>query len=98
MLLVKPGDKTSDQLVLALKDNFNPIPSETVQRSRFNSHFRKLGESVATFVAELSSLAEFCNYSTSLDDVIPDRIVCGITNSKIQQNLLAEKPSRELWR
>ena len=29
----KPGEKSYDELVKALKDHFNPIPSETVQRS-----------------------------------------------------------------
>ena len=53
----KPGDKTYDELVSVLKEHYNLTPSEKVQRSRFNSQFRKLGESVSTFVAELRSLA-----------------------------------------
>ena len=88
----KPREKSFDELVSVLKDHYNPTPSETVQRSRFNSRFRKPGESVAVFVAELRSLAEFCNYGESLDKMIRDRVVCGIMNSKIQAKLLAEKP------
>ena len=57
VLPAKPGDKTYDELVSVLKEHYNLTPSETVQRSRFNSRFRKLGESVSTFVAELRSLA-----------------------------------------
>ena len=91
VLPAKPGDKTYDELVSVLKEHYNPTPSETVQRSRFNSRFRKPVESVSTFVAELRSLAEFCNYGTSLDNMIRDRIVCGIMNSKIQQKLLSER-------
>lgn len=88
----KPGEKSYDELVSVLKDHYNPTPSETVQRSRFNSRFRKPGESVATFVAELRALAEFCNYGSSLDKMIRDRVVCGIMNGKIQAKLLAENP------
>ena len=88
----KPGEKRYGELVSALKDHYNPTPSETIQRSRFNSRFRKQGESVAAFVAELRALAEFCNYGDSLENMIRDRIVCGIMHSKIQQKLLAEKP------
>ena len=55
--LAKPGDKTYNELVSVLKEHYNLTPSETVQQSRFNSLFRKLGESVSTFVAELRSLA-----------------------------------------
>lgn len=87
----RPGDKTFAELVAALKEHFNPTPSETVQRSKFHSRVRKQGESVAEFVAELRSLAEFCNFGTTLNDMLRDRIVCGINSSKIQQRLLAEK-------
>ena len=87
----KPGDKTFDELTTALKEHYNPTPSETVQRSKFHSRVRRQGESVAEFVAELRSLAEFCNFGTSLNDMLRDRLVCGINSSKIQQRLLAEK-------
>ena len=73
-------------LVKALKDYLNPNPSETVQRSRFHSRFRKSGETVAMFLSELHSLAEFCNFGTLLDDnMIRDKVICGINNAKIQQ-------------
>lgn len=80
----KPGDKSYDNLVKILQDHFNPIRSETVQRSRFNSCFRKQGETVATFVAELQLLTEYCNFGASLDVMIRDRLVCGINNSQVQ--------------
>ena len=87
----RPGDKTFAELVAALKEHFKPTPSETVQCSKFHTRVRKPGESVADFVAELRSLAEFCNFGASLNDMLRDRIVCGINSSKIQQRLLAEK-------
>ena len=87
----KPGEKSYDELVRVLKDHFNPTPSETIQRARVNSRFRKPGETVATLVSELRSLAEFCNFGTSLEDLLRDRLICGINNRKIQQKLLAEK-------
>ena len=88
----KPGEKSFNELVFVLKNHYNPTLSEMVQRSHFNSHCRKPGESFAQFVAELRALAEFCNYRESLEKMIRDRVVCGIMNSKIQQKLLAEKP------
>ena len=89
--LARPGDKTFAELVAALKEHFKPTTSETVQCSKFHTRVRKPGESVADFVAELRSLAEFCNFGASLNDMLRDRIVCGINSSKIQQRLLAEK-------
>ena len=46
----KPGDESYSNLVKALSDHFNPVPSEVVQRLKFNSRSRKPGESVPTFV------------------------------------------------
>ena len=46
---------------------------------------------MATFVTKLRSLAEFCNFGTSLEEMLHDQIVCEINSSKIQQRLLAEK-------
>ena len=91
----KPGDKTYAELVAKLKDHYNPTPSETIQRSRFNSRVRKPGESVATFVAELRALAEFCNYGDSLETMIRDRIVCGIMHRKSKRS---PKRLKEPWR
>ncbi len=87
----KPGDKSYEELVTILTDHFNPTPSETVQRFKFHSRFRKPMESVAKFVSELRLLAEFCNFGTSLEEMLRDRLVCGIQNSHIQKQLLGEK-------
>ncbi len=46
----KPGDKPYLELVEAMKKHHNPVPSEIVQRYKFNSRFRGDSESVATFV------------------------------------------------
>ena len=61
-----------------------------VQCSQFHSRFRKPGEIVAMFVSELHLLAEFCNFGTSLDDMLRDRLICG---SYQQQQHSAERRS-----
>ena len=76
----KPGEKSYDELVKVLKEHFNPTLSETVQLSQFHGHFRKPGETVAMFVSELRSLPEFCNFGASLDDMLCERLICGINN------------------
>lgn len=47
---------------------------------------------MAAFVAELRALAEFCNFGASLEEMLRDRMVCGINDSAIQRRLLAEVP------
>ena len=51
---------------------------------------RRAGESVATYVAELRSPSEFCNFGNTLEVMIRDRFVCGINDRAIQKRLLAE--------
>ena len=86
-----PNDKSYDELVKVLSDYFNPKPSTIVQRYKFNTRVRESGESVASYVAALKSLAEYCDYGPKLDEMVRDRIVCGINNSRIQSRLLQER-------
>ena len=89
----KPGDVKYDDLVKALADHYNPAPSEIVQQFKFNSRYRKAGESVATFVTELRAIATFCNFGDMLEAMLRDRIVCGISDSTFQkQQLLLAQP------
>ena len=86
-----PGTKTYDELKTLLKNHFNPAPSPIVQRFKFNSRFRHSGESVAMFVAELRRLSEHCAFTEgTLEDMIRDRLVCGINDDRMQRRLLAE--------
>ena len=79
-----------DNLTAAMKNHLTPPPSEIVQRFKFNSRFRRLGESVSSYVAELRALAEFCNFGGSLELMLRDRLVCGIGDETTQRLLLAE--------
>ena len=86
----KPGEKTYAELVAALAKHFKPTPSEIVERFKFHSRVRKAGESIATYVAELRSLSEYCNFGATLDDMLRDRLVCGVNDRAIQKQLLAQ--------
>ena len=87
----KPGESDFATLSEAMKNHYSPAPSEIVQRFQFNSRFRRPGESVSTYVAELRALAEFCNFGDTLNLMIRDRLVCGINDENTQRLLLAEK-------
>ena len=41
------------------------------------------------FVAELRKLTEYCEYGESLNDMLRDRLVCGINHERTQQRLLS---------
>ena len=80
---VKPSEKI-------FEEPLQPPLSEVMQHFRFNTRSQKPGESVATYVAELKRLAEFCNYGVSLDKIIQYRLVSGIIDHNIQKRLLSE--------
>ena len=86
----KPADKTFAELVSVFSRHYKPKPSEIMERFKFHSRDRKPGKSVATYIAELRSLTEFCNFGDSLEEMIQDRLVCGINDASLQKRLLAE--------
>ena len=78
-------------LVGEVKEFCDPKPSITVQRFQFNSRERAQGESITVYIAALRKLGEHCGYGDSLNEMIRDRLVCGVNNDTIQPRLLAEK-------
>ena len=96
----KLGEKDYSELVEKLLQHFRPAPSEIIKRFKFHSCSRRLGESVATFVAELCSLAEFSNFGDTPDVIICDRLVCGINDTEIQKRLLSQPGllTPKLWK
>ena len=87
----KLSEMKYSELVEKMTAHQSPVPSEIVQRCKFNSRFQLETESISEFVASLRSLTEYCNYGTSLDYMIRDRLVCGVRDDNIQRRLLAEK-------
>ena len=87
----KPRDKSFDDLIALLKNHFNPEPSEIVERYKYHTRMREPKETVNDFVAELCALARHCNFGDSLNDLLRDRLVCGINDDAIQHRLLLEK-------
>lgn len=86
----RPGEIPFGDLVALVQTHHNPKPSVIVQRFKFNCHFRKTGQSVANFVAELRELSEHCEFGAMLEDMLRDRLVCGINEDSIQRRLLGE--------
>ena len=86
----KPADVSLTELWKLAAEHYHPQPSLAVQRFRFNSRICQAGESVAAYVAELRQLSEHCDFDDTLEDMLRDRIVCGIQDQRTQRRLLAE--------
>ena len=55
---LEPKDKSYDELIAAMRQHFEPQPSEIMQRFKFHTRSRKPGETVAEFVSELRAIAK----------------------------------------
>ena len=89
---IAPADVDFKTIVDKMSKHLQPEPSEIVQRFRFHTRVRQPHESVATYVAQLKQIAENCNFDDAerVNEMLRDRLVCGIANEKWQQRLLAE--------
>ena len=79
----KPGECEYKAIFEHLRRYYSPKPSIIVQRCKFNTRYRQQGESVAKFVAELRQIAQFCGYGKILEDMLHDRLVCGVNDTRI---------------
>ena len=86
----KPTVHSFKQLTELVQRHHNPKPSSIVERFRFNTCLRQPGESVAAFIAKLRHLTQHCEFGESLQDMLHDRLVCGVNDARLQCRLLAE--------
>lgn len=76
-----------------------PVGNQEDDYSSFGMRFgyyavlrnRKAGEPVADYIVHLRQLAKDCDFKVSLNDMLRDRLVCGMNDDRIQLKLLAEK-------
>ena len=87
----KLDTKTVDELADLVQAHLDPKPSIIVSRYKFNSRNRKAGEPVADYIGHFRQLAKDCDFKVSLNDMLRDRLVCGVNDDRIQLKLLAEK-------
>ena len=73
-----------------MNEHQNPKPSVIKERYKFNKRDRQLGESIPFYETEIKHLSEHCDFGVTLEDMIRDRLVCGVRGPKIQQRLLAK--------
>lgn len=62
-----------------------------MDRHVFNTTSQNPGESVQAYVSTLKILAKKCDFGAISDELIRDRIVCGIESDYVRKQLLREK-------
>ena len=85
-----PTEVSFDDIVAKMTAHCQPPPSEIMQRYRFNTRVRQSHKTVSAYIAQLKQLAEYCNFGTTLPEMLRDRLVCGIAQQQWQKRLLSE--------
>ncbi|KAL1482163.1 hypothetical protein MTO96_050356 [Rhipicephalus appendiculatus] len=80
-----------DQVVECLEDQYNPQANEIAASYAFFIRKQNEGESVRDFIEELRRLAESCNFVSTMDRMLRDRIVCGIRDDDARRSLLTRR-------
>ncbi|KAM7309829.1 uncharacterized protein ISCGN_006814 [Ixodes scapularis] len=86
----KPSTKTYVQIVQLVQNHIDPTPNETVERYKFHHRKQLESETIADYVAALKQLSLQCNFGVSLNDRLRDKLIDGIKDGNILENLLAE--------
>ena len=86
----KVADLSFKEIVARTTAQYNSEPSPIVKRYEFNTRCQEEGETIATYVAALRKIAEYCAYGAVLSDMLQHILVCGIMNKTVQRQLLQE--------
>ena len=68
--------------------HYKPQTIEIAERFKLFKWHQLGGESTTEFMAELWRLAKTCNFGNYLESAIRDQFVCGLRDTKTQQELL----------
>jgi hypothetical protein len=84
-----PNSVPYGEIVKLLQDHYNPRPSAIVSRFHFHQCRQGANQKIVEFVAELRRLSEHCEFGEQLEDMLRDRLVCGVNDLQLQRQLLA---------
>lgn len=91
VLRVEESDrKDPEKLIEILTNHFKPKQNTSVERHKFNSRVQGYGESFNDFITDLKKIAANCQFDNLREDLIRDRIVCGIKDPRTRDRLLRE--------
>ena len=87
-----PEEVSLSEILQVLLDYlYMPEKSVIIKCFRFNQRKQCDEESVMVYIAELQKLLINCTFGNTLNDMLRDRLVCGLSGLKIQKFLLDYK-------
>ena len=91
LLFQSEDERTDINKVLELWQNHCLGKTNIIyERYKFNNRSQEQAESIDTYITSLRALAETCEFGALKEDLLRDRIVCGVRDKGIQTKLLQE--------
>ena len=84
-----PQDLSYEELIETLTRYYVVKKSIVVARYEFYNCTQKENQNVKDFVVEIKRKAALCNFGTSLNEALRDRLLCGLIGDELVQVLLA---------
>ena len=85
---VTDEERKSYKDVLGKFDNFFKVRRNVIfERALFNRRYQTEGETAEQYIAALYNLASNCDYGEMQDQMIRDRLVVGIRNNSLSEQL-----------
>ncbi|CAL9695031.1 unnamed protein product [Knipowitschia caucasica] len=90
--VLAPAESKEDPECLKRKfrEMCNPQTNITMERHKFNTRNQKAGETVESYVSDLRIKAKSCNFGELREELVRDRLVCGINNDHLRKVLLRD--------
>ena len=79
-----------DVLIAKFREQYMPTKNIIIDRHNFNPCNQKQSEAFPSYLATIKILAKKCEFGTLNDELIRDRIVCGIYSDRVRKQLLRE--------
>ena len=82
-------EKKNVAKILELRESYCLGKTNVIYETyRFNNRDQEAGELIDTYASNLRSLSDTCNFGALKDEMIRDRIVCGVRDSSLWKKLL----------
>ncbi|XP_021368107.1 uncharacterized protein K02A2.6-like [Mizuhopecten yessoensis] len=79
-----------EPLFTKFKEYCQPHENTIVWRHKFNTKVQGKGETIDQYVTELRTISKNCRFGLLTDELIRDRIVCGVNSEKLKERLLRD--------
>lgn len=92
VVIITPAESREDPDCLKRKfrEICAPHINITMERHKFNMRSQKPGETFESYISDLKLKAKSCKFGTLQDELIRDRLVCGVNSDILRKSMLRD--------